>query len=227
MCVRLCVCPACPRPSRGAACGAGVCGCCRRWGVPPPPPPLWFFLGGALLCRSPVVPVLVLVVSVPPPLLFRAALFAVCVFCFFRTVCVCLFWVSLLPMGRFPRLGVARFGWVVLLRLWVDLSSVLSGWGVWPPLVVLVGGMVAVGCSRPPPVFFLFFGGVCLFLPLPSLGWRTHWSAFCVVFFCQAFPGPMVRLGYVHVGLGAPSCRVRFWLCRVGGCARRLRVALG
>ena len=37
----------------------------------------------------------------------------------------------------------------------------------------------------------------------------------------------MGRVGYVHVGLSASSCRVRFWLCWVGCCARRLRVALG
>ena len=37
------------------------------------------------------------------------------------------------------------------------------------------------GCAPPPPCF-CFGGGVCLFLPLPSLGWRTHWSAFSVVF---------------------------------------------
>ena len=42
-----------------------------------------------------------------------------------------------------------------------------------------VGGRFA-GCGPPPP--FFSFGGVCLFLPLPSLGWRTHWSAFGVVF---------------------------------------------
>ena len=57
---------------------------------------------------------------------------------------------------------------------------------------VWVGGLAAScgvrgrrgGCgpfSRPPCCFF-FWGGVCLFLPLPPLGWRTHWSAFCVVF---------------------------------------------
>ena len=33
----------------------------------------------------------------------------------------------------------------------------------------------------PPPVFFGGGGGACLFL-LPSLGWRTHWPAFSVVF---------------------------------------------
>ena len=40
------------------------------------------------------------------------------------------------------------------------LSSVPSGWGVWPPSVLLVGGSVAVGCSRapaPPPLFFFLF----------------------------------------------------------------------
>ena len=45
-----------------------------------------------------------------------------------------------------------------------------------------VGGRFA-SCgpfSRPPPCFF--WGGVYLFLPLPSLGWRTHWPAFSVVF---------------------------------------------
>ena len=25
----------------------------------------------------------------------------------------------------------------------------------------------------------------------------------------------MGQVGYVHVGLGAPSCRVRLWLCQV------------
>ena len=37
----------------------------------------------------------------------------------------------------------------------------------------------------------------------------------------------MGPVDYVHVGLGVPSCRVRFLLCRLGGCARRLREALG
>ena len=83
------------------------------------------------------------------------------------------------------------------------LSSVPSGWGVWPPLVVLAGGLVAVGCLRAPPrhpPLFFFSGGACLFLPLPSLGWRTHWPAFSVVFraavggcvlFCRV-PAPWV-----------------------------------
>ena len=50
------------------------------------------------------------------------------------------------------------------------LSSVPSGWGVWPPSVSLVGGLVAVGCFRapaPPPFFFFFFpgGGACRAVP--------------------------------------------------------------
>ena len=74
-------------------------------------------------------------------------------------------------------------------------SSVLSGWGVWPPLV---GGRFR-GCgpfpSPPPPVFFFISGGVCLFLPLPSLGWCTHWSAFRVV--NRVAVGACVLLGLV------------------------------
>ena len=97
------------------------------------------------------------------------------------------------------------------------------------------------GCatvSRPPPRFFAgghafvvrrgfpafrvfwFFcgGGNCLFLPLPSPGWCTHWSAFVGAnrvtvgawIGCGPCPGPMGRLGYVHAGPGGLSCRVRF-----------------
>ena len=51
------------------------------------------------------------------------------------------------------------------------LSVVPSGWGVWPPSVLLVGGLVAVGCFRAPapqPLFFFFFlsgGGACRAFP--------------------------------------------------------------
>ena len=72
--------------------------------------------------------------------------------------------------------------------LWGVSSSVPSGWGVWPPLAVLVGGLVAVGRSVALPP-------VCLFLPLPSLGWRTHWPAFSVVF--RVAVGGCVLLGRV------------------------------
>ena len=72
-----------------------------------------------------------------------------------------------------------------------------SAWGVWPPLVVLAGGLVAVDrflAPLPSPLFFLG-GGVCLFLPLPSLGWRTDWPAFSVVF--RVAVGGCVLLGRV------------------------------
>ena len=42
--------------------------------------------------------------------------------------------------------------------------------------------LCAVFAPPPPPPFFLGGGGACSFLPLPSLGWRTHWPAFSVVF---------------------------------------------
>ena len=119
------------------------------------------------------------------------------------------------------------------------LSSVPSGWGVWPPLVVLAGGLVAVGRSLAPPppsppVFFFWGGG----LPVPpsAFPWLAHalGRSHCGLPGCcwrlrsaWPCPGPMGRMGYVHVGLGAPSCPVRSWLCRLGGCARWLGVALG
>ena len=70
-------------------------------------------------------------------------------------------------------------------RSWV--SGDVEGW-----LVEWVCGFAAVCLSLAPPPFFPsvlfvcypspFFssGGVCLFCPLPSLGWCTHWLAFSV-----------------------------------------------
>ena len=137
--------------------------------------------------------------------------------------------VSLFPVGRCSWLGVAGFGWVVPLCLFV--GPVFGAF--W------VGGLAAScgvggrfgGCG----LFSRGGGGGCLFLPpplpglahalariqcgLPGCCWRLR-----SVWPCS---GPMGRVGYVHVGLGAPSCRVRSWLCRLGRCARRLRVALG
>ena len=108
------------------------------------------------------------------------------------------------------------------------------GGGVWPPLVVLAGGLVAVPCFRAPPpspsVGFFLGGGGCLFLPLPSLGWRTHWPAFSVVFRaavggCVLFgrvPAPWVGWAMYTVGsapllagLGPGSAG---WAAAPGGC---------
>ena len=155
-------------------------------------------------------------------------------FFFFRGVCL-LVSVSLFPVGRRSWLGVAGFGWVVPLCLFGGPVFGAFWGGVWPPLVVLAGGLVAVGCFRaplPPPtvVLFFFWGGVCLFLPLPSLGWRTHWPAFSVVFraavvSCVLFgrvPAPWVGWAMYTVGLApllaglgpGSAC----WAAAPGGC---------
>ena len=99
-------------------------------------------------------------------------------------------------------------------------------WAVWwlwavfappplPPLFFFGGGV---------PVPPSAFPGLALALAriqcgLPRCCWRLRSASPC--------SGCMGRVGYVHVGLGAPFCRVRSWLCRLGGCARGLRVALG
>ena len=155
-----------------------------------------FFGGGgwcvsALWCRLLAVLVPGLAVSVPPSPLFRAALLAP-FFPFSSVVCVRAF--SLFPVGRCSWVGVAGFGWVVLLcPFGGSCLRCLLGGGVWPPLAVLVSGLVAVGPSRspPPPVFFRG-GSACSSLCLPLAGARTGlhsvWSSglLLVVAFCLA-----------------------------------------
>ena len=139
-------------------------------------------------------------------------------FFFFCGVCLHVS-VLLFPVGRCSWLGVAGFGWVVPLCLFGGPVFGAFWGGVWPPLLVVAGGLVAVGCFRPPPlppVFFFFWGGACLFLPLPSLGWRTQWPAFSVVFRdavggCVLFgriPAPWVGWAMYTVG----SARFLAWL---------------
>ena len=85
-----------------------------------------------------------------------------------------MFGVSSLPMGRCSQLGVAGFRWVVLeCSFGGSLSSVPSGSGVWPSVVVWVGSFVAVGLSRPPPLFAFWGGSACSSLCLPWAGART------------------------------------------------------
>ena len=187
----------------------------------------------ALWCRLLAVPVPGLEVPVPPSPSFRAGLLAL--FFLSSVVCVCIFRCPFPRWAAVPGLALPVLaGWSPCASLGV-LSSVPSGWGVWPPLVVLAGGLVAVGCSLAPPPPFFFFGGGLPVPPsafpglaralariqcgLPGRCWRLRSAWPC--------PGPTGRVGYVHVGLGAPYCWVRSWLCRLGGCARRLRVALG
>ena len=151
------------------------------------------------------------------------------------------FSVSLLPVVGCYWLGVAGFGWVVPLCLCGGPFSFffffVAFWGAaWPPVVVLAGGLAAVGCFRafsPSPLLFSFFffgGGGCLFLPLPSLGWRTHWPAFSVVFRAAVFSCvlrghvPALWVGWalytvgsapLLAGLGPGSAG---WAAAPGGC---------
>ena len=157
---------------------------------------------------------------------------------FFFMAFVYMFRCSFFLVGRCSWLCVAGFGWVVPLCLF---GGPVFGAFWWGGLAASggVGGRFG-GCglfSRPPPspLCCFFLGGglpvppsafpalahalACIQCCLPGCCWRL-----CSVWPCS---GPMGRAGYVHVGLGAHSCRVRSWLCRLGGCARRLRVALG
>ena len=101
-------------------------------------------------------------------------------------------------------------------RLWWCWRAV---WWLW-----------AVFAPPPSPLCFFLGGGGCLFLPLPSLGWRTHWPAFSVVFRaavggCVLFgrvPAPwvgwaMYTLGSAPLlaGLGRGSAG---WVAAPGGC---------
>ena len=110
--------------------------------------------------------------------------------------------VSLFPVGRCYWLGVAGFGWVVPLCLCGGPVFGAFWGGVWPPVVVLAGGLAAVGCFRAfspsPPLFFLG-GGACLFLPLPSLGWRTHWPAGTGLLYMQLLTATAPYLFYCGI----------------------------
>ena len=156
------------------------------------------------------------------------------------------FFLSLFPVARCYWLGVAGFGWVVRLCLcggppfffffflfffffffWGGGLAACGGVGGW------LGGCGLFSClfPFPPPFFFFFFwGGACLFLPLPSLGWRTHWPAFSVVFraavfrwvLCGHVPAPWVGWALYTVGsapllagLGPGSAG---WAAAPGGC---------
>ena len=101
----------------------------------------------------------------------------------------------------------------------------------------VVGRLWAVFVPFPlPPSFFFFFLGGGLPVPpsaFPGLAHALACIQCCLPGCCfqlgSVWPcsGPMGRVGSVHCGLGAPSCWVRSWLCRLGGCARRLLVVLG
>ena len=152
-----------------------------------------FFL--ALWYRLLGVPGPGLVVPVPPSPFFRARLLALCLF--FFVVCVCMFRCPFSRWAAVPGLVLPVLaGWSPCASLGV-LSSVPSGWGVWPLLVVCAGGLVAVCCFRappPPPPSVFFYGGgpACSSLCLPWAGARTGphsvWSSglLLAVAFCLA-----------------------------------------
>ena len=107
-------------------------------------------------------------------------------------------------------------------RLWWCWRAVWRLWAVFAPF--------------PSPPSFFFFRGEGLPVPPSAFPGLVHALACiqcCLPGCCfqlrSVWPrsGPKGRVDYVHGGLGAPSCRVRSWLCRLGGCARRLLVVLG
>ena len=193
---------------------------------------LFFF---ALWCRLLGIPVLGLVVPVSSSPFFQAGLLALFFFSWCVSACFgvpflagplflarcCRFWLGGPPVplwGSCLRclLG-GGFG-----RLWWCWRAVWWLWAVFappphpPPSVFFWGGGLPVPPSAFPGLAHALARIQC---GLPGCCWRLR-----SVWPCS---GPMGRVGSVHVGLGAPSSRVRSWLCRPGGCARRLRVALG
>ena len=169
------------------------------------PPPLVFFVESGrhgVSCRGFVVSVAgypsVWSRGLRPPFPSRSGCAFVCFSFFFPSLPqrgVCLRVSGLLTSG-----GLLLSAWCC--RFWLDgplvplqgvPSSVPSGCGVRPPLVVRVGGFLAVGPSCAPFPPFLFGGGLCLFLPLPPLSWCAHWSAFGVLI--RVAVGACVLLG--------------------------------
>ena len=224
----------------------GVCGCSCGWGLPPPLPFVFVFGGGALwhvlswlcgvgrwLSRS--------WVSWSPfriPISFGLRFCVFFVFPFHlrpSMVCVCVFMGSLLLVGRCSRFSVAGFGWVVL-------RCLFGGSCFRCCLARGFGRLLWCGCTVswlwafivPPSPPFFSRGG----LPVPPSAfpglvhalagiWCGQLGCCWCLRFARPCPGPTGRVGYVHACLGSPSCRVRLWLCRLGGCARRLCEALG
>ena len=197
------------------------------------PSPCWLGCRGvffALFFSFLGVPVPGLVVPVPPSPFVRAGLLPF----FFLVVCVCMFWCPFFRWAAVPGLVLPVLaGWSPCASLGV-LSSVPSGggfgrlWWYWRA----VWWLWAVFAPPPSPLCCFFFGGGggCLFLPLPSLGWRTHWPAFSVVF--RAAVGGCVLFGRVQTlwvgwamytvgstpllaGLGPGSA---CWAAAPGGC---------
>ena len=204
-CARVRVCARAPLVPRLSWLGCAVWACMLGPGLGCAPPFLVGLLGCVFFFGVSCFGFVVLVAGCPcpgpcgpcPPIPSLSRWVAVF---FFRpsVVCVCAFGCPLSRRAAARGLVLPVLaGWSPCAPLGV-LSSVPSGWVVWPPLVVLAGGLVAVARSLAPPPsppFFSFSVGVCLFLPLPSVGWRTHSPAFSVVL--RVAVGGCVLLGSV------------------------------
>ena len=201
-------------------------------------------------CPPLPVPILGLLVSAPPssfvwaaPMFFFLPVTSpvrcvpACPACPFLRWAAALGWVSPCLAGRSS--GVLSGG-----PLWVS-PSLLLGWGFarlfWTGCVA---SRLCVCLLPPPPFFssvlfvcflFFFFGGG---VPVPPSAFAELVHALvaircgspgCCWCFCLAGPCPCPRgpAGYVHAWPGGLSYRVRFWLCRLGGSARRFLEVLG
>ena len=169
------------------------------------------------------------VVPVPPSPFFRAGLVALLFFFFFfrvpfRRGPLLLAWCCWFGVGGSPvPLRGSPFFFSFFLgggpgRLWWCWRVVGRLWAVFVPFLL------------PPSFVFFFGGGACMFLPLPSLGWRTHWPVFSVVLraavfscvLCGHVPAPWVGWALYTVGsaplfagLGPGSAG---WAAAPGGC---------
>ena len=223
--------------------GAGV----LPWvGFAPLPSPLVFLFGGGrrgVLCRGFVL----LAAGCPglgsrghrPPYPSRSGCAFVC-FSFSFSISSAAWCVSACS-------GCPLFWWAAALG---SVLPVLAGWSSGAPSgspvfsALCLGGLAAscgvhgrfCGCgpfSCPPPLFF--FGGGQPVPPsafpglahaLVSIRCGQPGCSWCLRF-ARACAGSMGRVSYVHAWLGGPACWVRFWLCRLGGCARWFLEALG
>ena len=103
-----------------------------------------------------------------------------------------------------------------------------------PPFFLQTGARSWLRGGSSPSVLFVCFWGGGLPVPpsafpglmqalvriqcgLPGCCWCCYWLG------CA----PAQWVGYVHALPGGLSCLVRFWLCRLGGCARQFREVLG
>ena len=105
---------------------------------------------------------------------------------FFFVVCVCMFRCPFSRWAAVPGLVLPVLAWRSPCASLGVPSSVPSGWGVWPPFVLLAGGFCGFERLTPPPPplpFFLLGGGgggaTCSSFCLPWAGARTVAGVWC------------------------------------------------